>query len=878
MKTKKLLVALTVVSVAAASVFTFPACHNHEYEWETVKPATCTETGEKVGTCKKDGDKVHEEIPVDPNNHVYGEWEIEKPEAENTGLAVKKCTKNAEHTPLNVTLPVLSSSDYTKTSSEASEFKSGKTEYKLANQSGDIAFTVVDTVATASVSKAVEESIKHKADVRGGAVAAFAAATVSGRGTEREINYEYGEDYTYYVENYSIGSGASAINVKNEGWFEDDGTFVLDKNGDVVLDDDGNEVKDIFALVRNSGGLGKFDLGDDIKAGMLTGYAFELNNTYIGSQTFQCYGAEGLVSTLYGLAVSDDAGNLATSKAIKEETTWFTFHFYIVGDYYGSQKLYDITVSFTLSDENALDKVNVTSYGYGKGEESDPVWTETEDEEGLPVYELAKPEAEHSTDKLAINQIALSELSAEDKAKVPTNPYTRDMFLASSFSLTHVSVVGQDSSYNNIYEDVGAIEENGTINAASGRTVYIRLDNILPETFNTDFDSVKVYEIVEGTNEEKAVSSWYSASDSILMINNVTVQGVHNIKVKTAKVTKSFKIDMGKGLPDTLSIWGWTEAYGDEYFSEETTRNTVWIGETVNVQPFIGHDNDVMTNYYYNEAARDNFPDIDFGTKTLVIRNAAGEDVSSQFTFANVKVNGIEWGAPVVFDATAITANSNLAAGVYKVYLVSSLDGSYMSEAYTLTYKVMPTLNDLLNGTYKAGNSICKLSYNGAAGTVTLGEETINFTATSEDDLTITDSGSTHTLAIVNHAVVLDGKTLVKFDPISAVMGGYRGKTYASADGVYKFSYSYYDDCYQLVKDDISAVALNYTLNETSDKFEITFSENTDAYLMFDELDFDFDAANENSYVQIDANGEITKFVITIGGEEIEFSVFNTTN
>ena len=47
---------------------------------------------------------------------------------------------------------------------------------------------------------------------------------------------------------------------------------------------------------------------------------------------------------------------------------------------------------------------------------------------------------------------------------------------------------------------------------------------------------------------------------------------------------------------------------------------------------------------------------------------------------------------------------------------------------------------------------------------------------------------------------------------------------------------------------------------------------------MFDELDFDSDAANENSYVQIDANGEITKFVITIGGEEIEFSVFNTTN
>lgn len=82
MKTKKLVMAVVAVTMSASSALAFAGCHEHEYKWTDITPATCENAGEQKGVCDC-GDTVTRE--VEAKGHNYGDWKISKAPTPNVG-------------------------------------------------------------------------------------------------------------------------------------------------------------------------------------------------------------------------------------------------------------------------------------------------------------------------------------------------------------------------------------------------------------------------------------------------------------------------------------------------------------------------------------------------------------------------------------------------------------------------------------------------------------------------------------------------------------------------------------------------------------------------------------------------------------------------
>ena len=150
MKTKKIITMISsVVMAATLGVSALGGCnkgdsHEHSYKEIDLRPATCVENGLITYKCVC-GDIKTEEI-VDPDAHVYGEWEITPPSESQKGSAVKTCTLNGSHSKLTVTLPEItkegtgySSSPITKAPTSISE---GVRHFVYEHSAGDVEFDV----------------------------------------------------------------------------------------------------------------------------------------------------------------------------------------------------------------------------------------------------------------------------------------------------------------------------------------------------------------------------------------------------------------------------------------------------------------------------------------------------------------------------------------------------------------------------------------------------------------------------------------------------------------------------------------------------------------------------------------------------------------
>ncbi|MGN0818676.1 MAG: hypothetical protein ACI4L9_06875, partial [Candidatus Coproplasma sp.] len=207
MKIKKVLFkAMAVVTALAATSAVFSGCGEHQHtvsKWTTVKEETCFSDGERQGTCTDCGDLVIETIPADSSKHVYGEWEVTPPTDSEVGKAVKTCTMNPLHDKLEVTLPVLSSSEYVQTvKTAATPIGEGEMLYTLAHAKGDITFTKpIPARGINTVADAIEVALSLSSDIRRteGTISASSYNAYLGPQTSSvsEFYYEFGDNYTH---------------------------------------------------------------------------------------------------------------------------------------------------------------------------------------------------------------------------------------------------------------------------------------------------------------------------------------------------------------------------------------------------------------------------------------------------------------------------------------------------------------------------------------------------------------------------------------------------------------------------------------------------------------------------------------------------------
>ncbi len=144
---KKLLGALLALITLFGASFSAASCGDDACEhnvgtWDVVTPATCMKEGMQQGKCGICYETVSKTVPVDPENHAYGEWDIQKmPTETESGLAVKTCGENVTHL-LGFTLPVLGDLQYESSITERpSPAKDGVRSYALAHETGAVQFT-----------------------------------------------------------------------------------------------------------------------------------------------------------------------------------------------------------------------------------------------------------------------------------------------------------------------------------------------------------------------------------------------------------------------------------------------------------------------------------------------------------------------------------------------------------------------------------------------------------------------------------------------------------------------------------------------------------------------------------------------------------------
>lgn len=113
MKTKKILTMISsVVMAATLGLSALAGCnkdeggHEHSYQEIELEPATCMQAGKRTLKCAC-GDIKEEVLPVDPDAHDYGDWNITAyPDENNKGTATNVCSLNNAHK-ATVTLPII---------------------------------------------------------------------------------------------------------------------------------------------------------------------------------------------------------------------------------------------------------------------------------------------------------------------------------------------------------------------------------------------------------------------------------------------------------------------------------------------------------------------------------------------------------------------------------------------------------------------------------------------------------------------------------------------------------------------------------------------------------------------------------------------------
>lgn len=447
---------VTIILIVLAVLIcatTLVACdHEHTVNsWKVIKEPTCTTEGLRRGACEDCGEVVEESVPTDPDNHVYGNWEVTvMPTADirnGTGEVRKTCKENPDHY-VAETLPSLlgggkayKSYDVSK---EATVLEEGEVHAVYESKTyGDISVILTIGKRTFDPDMSVDEGVVGDAAllassnlslVRSGTGSFY--NTLDGNGS---ITYVYGENYCH----------------TNDG--EDEKWYSLTSTGD------------IFGIRRTRQTGGTYEIKKDPDASMrnLNGYKYN----YRSSGAIY-YGAEGLLYESYNAAVTNANGDFREWRETRDDGVYYGFNYGLLS----GNRFIKFKVEFSLDDDAMLKYVKVYAGTYFStsgqfhtvyDEDSKKTTAILNDDAGAPLYE---------------EYIQYNQTSKKDSPAEPDYEYTEDAFKITDIDLRKGNAKITDSTEPQVFDAGGG---------SNSLTLTIR--GVSPDTASFDFDPVSLY-------------------------------------------------------------------------------------------------------------------------------------------------------------------------------------------------------------------------------------------------------------------------------------------------------------------------------------------------------------------------------------------------
>lgn len=719
MKIKKVLFKITAVimSVVASSAV-LSGCNEHIHsvaKWTTIKEENCLSEGQRQGTCTECGDVVLEDVPADSSKHVYGEWEVADPTETEEGKAVKTCTLDASHDKLEVTLPVISSSDYVKSvKTAASPLDEGEMLYTFEHEQGNISFVKpIPARGINTVADAVEVALSKSANVRKaeGSFETVSYNSLSQTTKAKSINdfyFERGDSYTHIKSSERV-AGATDDAFSSERW--------------CLSDDEG-----IWCLLKENNGTLNQDNGVDSEKyydGMR--YIF-VNGSKVGSY----YGAENFLAGLYAVAEVEANGDTIMNKPkTVDGVTTYSFSFGYVQEYIPiegtdrSDGLFcKINVSFTLKDTYELDTLTAKCLTYQNSYDTDEFCWNYDNNSGYasinPGYEFDErvfdgygdginPDDEPLPKATVVREIITikqtSKVEAEDQGwKDPDNIPTKNPKIASSFSLKYGSVeITDDYVIENI--DVGT-------------TVSLTINDIQPSTADLATVDKPTFWLVTSSGEveidystinSRKANAIYIASSKTIKVK-CNLGGVVTILIKTAQVTKTVKLNYKFIAPTSLTP-SVNEYFNGSYTWSQKSSTEVYVGQPLRF------------------------------TAAVPVGETSSADSSFIATVTSSNASNAKIEDTDNADVKLFTSDT---AGTYEITIKSTLNEGVTCKI-TVTVKEAPSMNTLLSGTYTGS-----VEYPSRI--------TVTVTFSSESEVKVLRDGETETLSVQ----VVEGNIVTK--------------------------------------------------------------------------------------------------------------------
>ena len=626
MKNTKL---IKIVSCLAATVLlgasTLAGCkkEEHAYRRTVETEATCSTTGKRRGVCGIHGEVKEEVIPIAPDNHVYGEWQVEKPTADAEGLATKICTLNSAHTSRTV-LPKITedgagylSSEITKPSTSIAE---GERTFVFGHADGNVEFTV-------TLPKRAVENVEDA--VLLGSSLGHLVRSASGRYSDAKhanatpFSCYYGDDYTRVLD----GGNSEAY------WY--------------TRDDEGKTFG-IFAQAQiNNGELGELKSDPKVVENStdenLLGYGYSS-----GVNTIRGFGAEDTHFARYSIEFElYPTGVIKTLKV----NTMFIRTFLIEVDANGNQLFYkdgpkkgDIVYAeeYELSDgANLYEKDGEGNIIYS-GVKTDCDGNVLLDKDGKEIPRpkpLGRDTRKYYSDahEFVVNRVLQYDepvLKTENDV-VPESPFTSEDLYIKSFNVTYGGkVVGEER-----------------VSVPSKTKVDFGIADILPTTAGLDYDPIIPY-ISTPTGEKQltihesdnsfSMTGYFDKEKKIVSIVSKYAGEVTLVfRTKGGKVVKNVNLTVEKSAPTTISaeVYAYTDADGTErhiwtQYTSESAPVTVYAGQKLYIRAKASPEEELYCDTSFkasvgtsaaDKVSFTNYVDFDGGKVSEMVANTAGE-------------------------------------------------------------------------------------------------------------------------------------------------------------------------------------------------------------------------------------------------------------
>ncbi len=677
---KRIIKIVAFATACALSSTLFVGCQpEHEHSvgtWSVVKEATCTTEGLKKGIC---GDKecfmeVEKVIPIDPENHVYGEWEITKPTSSARGKAVKTCTENPEHESVTVTLHSFSDPkavyeiepNSSKMITRPTATSDGIREYTVKHELGDIVFQVPVERNAMTVLDAVElgSSVESHNLVRTAVGEMSSDSYEAGQHTSlisnASITYELYDTYTHIDAPWD----------NRERWVS------YDSNGEVYT-----------ILDSKDDGFIEESARDAEAKQFINGFGFYLHNL---RDMGMFYGTENLLKGMYTHAKENINNDFTQNIEKKNGKTVYSFNFgYLQASGATDGHYGQIAVEFTLFDNYVIESLSVYAKDFINNTYEGIYTWEVVDDVARPISGLEM--SRYHEDAITVTQTLRKEGEEE-----LTTPHDKENMFITDFDITYKGEVVTDDTVVSF-----DAHRNGNSSYDFGLTNILpskRLDNEDGFSFylRRTIDGKLVDVPVDWDTMNTAGMTMYVNSSNRFYINS-HIAGEFDFVVKTQKVEKVMHLNIGFISPTSISPSIYKYSRRGYSLDTSATSATVYVGQPLYFDATVS---EAEKPYCSNE------------TTLSVTSGNADNCVLVE------KVNGKECG--VTKENVNIKSFTAKKAGNYTITLTSALDSSQKT-TINVTVVEKPDFSEILSGTYTA-----TLKY-------PRGTATITFTALGND-------------------------------------------------------------------------------------------------------------------------------------------------